>query len=296
MNIKLALSTFGIYLFLAGIIYLFTNVMREIPIRATIFPRTVSVQEPIHFSDSTQNAEDVLWEFGNGDSKTSKEGTYKFEKEGKYLVRLTVNHEKTDTFLITVNRPVVVYKKPKAIFILADESGIVGEKIHFKALAEDIEWCEWSFGESGKIDAREKDVFYSYNKKGKYTISLKSNLNPETPKFHQINILPQYNVTQIVRPSISKPGGGAKMEVNDFQEKLQAMARGADFLVNYNKLVKKYLCNNPYTQVIINGKATNDFYSYCQGLQLKSGIVIEQARIEVNPKSKCPDKIVIKQH
>ena len=295
MNIKLASSTFAIYLILAGIIYLFTNLIREKPILANILPRTVHVNEPIFFSDSTQSAGTTLWEFGNGDSKTSRKGSYQFTKEGNYLVRLTVNHTKTDTFVVTVLKAPVVYTKPKSVFIFADESGIAGEKIHFKALGEGIEWCEWSFGESGKTDSRENEFFYAYNKKGTYRISLLTNLNPEIPKYHTIEILPQYNVTKTVVPVLGKKAA-PKAEVNDFQVKLQAMARGADFPVNYNKLVRKYLCNNPYTPVIVNGKGANDFYSYCQGLQLKSGIVIDQARIELNAKSKCPDKIVIQQH
>ena len=295
MNIKLAFTTFGINLFLAGIIYLFTNVIRDYPVQAKLYPRKVVVNEPVYFSDSTEKANEFLWEFGNGDSKTTKKGSYKFDKEGVYLVRLTVNHEKTDTFLVSVNKPAPVFEKPKAIFIFADESGIVGEKIHFKALGEGIEWCEWSFGESGKIDSREPEFFYAYRKKGKYSISLKTNLNPEIPKIHTVEIFAPYNVTQRILP-VAPKASGAKPEVNDFQVKLQAMARGADFLVNYNRLVKKYLCNNPYTPVFINGKSTNDFYSYCQSLQLKSGIIIDLAKIEFNPKNKCAEKIIIQQH
>ena len=52
----------------------------------------------------------------------------------------------------------------------------------------------------------------------------------------------------------------------DIKEKLQNIADGKPFNVNYNYVVDKYFNNNPNTLVIVNNNKYNDFYSYCQGL------------------------------
>lgn len=299
MNNKLALTTFGIYIALASILYFIISAFTQVPMRASVYPRVISVNEEIFFADSTSDANSTLWEFGNGSKSSRRKGSYKFKVPGRYIVRVTVNNEKNDTFMVTVNKPALVYKRDSTVYVYANKSGIVNQKIHFRAMGGNIEWCEWYFGESGKIDARGHEAFYAFNKVGEFSVKLITNLNPQKPVTYEVSISPEYKVTENVVPvpkAAPKGGGGGGGETDEFKSRLQALANGANFSVHYNFLVNKFLCNNSKVPVLVNGKTTSDFYSYCQGLQINSGVKIDQVTPEINPKTNCASKIIIVQH
>jgi FOG: PKD repeat len=297
MNKKLLLITSGIYLLLAGILYLFIATFKDSPISATLYPKNIRLNEFIYFNDSTEDASSIVWEFGNGDKYEKAKGSYQFKEIGKYKVRLTINNKNHQTFLVDVSPAIQVAKVDSSVKILADASGIVDQKIHFKALGKNIQWCEWYFKGMGKIESRALETFYSYTKPGLYEVYLITNLNFNKPQKHTIEIEPQYKITEniIVKPA-KKPEAGKKEEKpDDFKLTLQNIANGNDFNSNYNYLLKQYLCGNAKTPIVINNTKTTDFYSYCQGIQLKSNTLIKSAVIELNPKTNCPTRILITQ-
>jgi hypothetical protein len=295
MNKKLILLTCGIYLLLAGLIYIGIQVFKENPIQATLYPKHIFLNDPIFFTDSTKNAHSVVWEFGNGDTYIKPKGQYVFKEPGQYKVRLTINDNAHQTFLVDVAPAIKQHKIDSTVKIFAESYGITGQKIHFKAMGKNIDWCEWHFNGMGKIDSRALESFYSYNKPGVYQVYLVTNLNFNKPQKHTITIEPQYKITEnIVIPPKEKAGGGAKAEKEDeFFTVMKEIANGNDFNKNYNFLLKKYLCGNSKTPVIINGGKTIDFYSYCQGLQINTNAQIKSAVLEMNAKTNCVTKINI---
>ena len=297
MNKKLLLITTGIYLLLAGIVYLFISAFKDTTIKATLYPKNIHLNELVYFNDSTSGTSSIVWEFGNGDKYEKAKGTYLFKETGKYKVRLTINNKSHQTFLVDVAPSIKISRVDSSVKILADVTGIVDQKIHFKALGKNITWCEWYFKGMGKIESRALETFYSYDKPGKYEVYLITNLNFKKPKKHMIEIEPQYKITEniIIKP-VEKPSGGGKEEKSDeFKIILQNIANGNDFNSNYNYLLKKYLCGYTKTPVIVNGGKSVDFYSYCQGMQISSNITIKTATIELNSKTNCPVKITIEQ-
>jgi len=297
MNKKLLLITSGIYLLLAGMLYLLISAFKETTISATLYPKSVRLNELVYFNDSTSGASSVVWEFGNGDKYEKTKGTYLFKETGKYKVRLTINNKTYQTFLVDVTPAMKITKVDSSVKILADISGIVDQKIHFKALGKNITWCEWYFNGMGKIESRALETFYSYNKPGKHEVYLVTNLNFNKPKKHVIEIEPQYKITEniIIKPSKKPAAGGKEEKPDEFKITLQNIANGNDFNSNYNFILKKYLCGFAKTPVIVNGAKSIDFYSYCQGLQINSNIEIKVATIEINSTTNCPMKIIITQ-
>lgn len=301
MNTRLTVTTVLIYFTLAIIIYLGTILTQKNPISASVYPREVLVNNPIHFSDSTKGVKKILWEFGNGDKSTQKTGDYAFRKEGNYLIRLTLNGKDRDTFYVRVKKPLLVYKKDTtAPFIFGPKSGVAGQKLHFKVLGANADWCEWYFGETGKIDARELETFHAFTSTGIYTVKLITNLNPKNPIIHTIKILPQYkiveNVTVKPKPATAAAAAPPAEKEDKLKTTIQAIANGGNFSVHYNFVLKAYLCSNARTNVVVNTKPPIDFYSYCQSLQLSSGITIDAVKPEVDPKTNCPSRLIITQH
>ena len=139
---------------------------------------------------------------------------------------------------------------------MAPKEAIQGENIIFRGEGHDEQW-RWEFGETGMIDSREKTTLYAYTEPGEYEVLLNTE-NTRYPIRHRINILPYYSENDSTDVMV--------LIGLDIKEKLQNIADGKPFNVNYNYVVDKYFNNNPNTLVIINNNKYNDFYSYCQGL------------------------------
>ncbi|EJF36980.1 PKD domain protein [Capnocytophaga sp. oral taxon 335 str. F0486] len=256
-------------------------------IRAWVSPREVELGYPIRFIDSTSNATDVLWEFGNGDSSKERNGVYLFPQTGKYQVRLRVNNSVEKHFIVTVkesNRP----SGYQPIKIIAPQTAIQNEYISFFADGYSKEW-RWEFGETGEVDSYEKNPTYAYKLPGSYQIKLMSE-DLAFPIVHYIEILPEYTE--------SDDSDVFSLIAKDIQEHLQNIIDGESFNENYNYILSKYLCNNPNQLVITNGAKQTDFYSYCYDLKFigsQSTANIQDVVIETDKGSNCVKRILVKQ-
>ncbi len=275
-----------------GLIALFIYALRsfasESIIEADVSKTLVDVNETIYFSDSTYNAEEWLWEFGDGNSSIEQNVSYKFQKPGKYKVRLKVNNKMENTFLITVNSK-YHEEENQMVSIHAPDVAFEGELILFEGVGNAQQW-RWEFGKTGIVDFRSKSAVYSYSEPGTYKIQI----NTETTKYpvsHQIQILPRYHEddTNDVLAGICR----------EIQEKLQNIVDGKSFNANYNYILNKYLDNNPDKIVVVNNQRYNDFYSYCQGLRIvgrNNKTLIEKVTVELSDREgKKISKIFVSQ-
>ncbi|PRZ00194.1 PKD domain-containing protein [Marinilabilia salmonicolor] len=232
--------------------------------------------EVIIFSDSTYNAQEWLWEFGDGNSSSKQQVRYMFQDPGRYKVRLTVNKKMENYFFITV-KPGFQEKENQMVSIHAPHVAFEGELILFEGIGDAEQW-RWEFGKTGIVDARSKSAVYSYSEPGVYEVMI----NTEKTKYpvrHQIEILPKYHEddTNDVLAGICR----------EIKEKLQNIVDGKSFNINYNYILHEYLDNNPDKIVIVNNERYNDFYSYCQGLRIvgrNNNTIIEKVSVELSDK------------
>lgn len=267
-----------------GITYVVRSFLYSREVYARIGPLDVELGTPVFFSDSTKGARKWLWEFGNGEMSSSRKGQYTFPERGKYQVRLRVNDELEKKFIINVRSP----QRDDAydlVRIAAPASALQGEFIVFRGEGPSKDW-RWEFGESGKVDAVDKTAIYKYELAGRYTVSLRTE-ETKYPILHTIDIIPQY--------SDNDSTDIATIIGNDIKEKLQAIVDQKPFNSNYNYIMKKYLCNNPNTLVIVNNAKKNDFYSYCQGLKIigRRKVVIENVLIDILETEECINKLIV---
>jgi hypothetical protein len=267
-----------------GITFLARSCMYNKEVRATVSPLDIEQGQPIQFSDSTQGADRWYWEFGNGDTSDSRQGGYTYPETGKYQIRLTVNGKLEKRFIVNVRSP----KKDESsdlVKIAAPDEALQGEYITFRGEGLSKDW-RWEFGETGQVDAFEKNAIYKYELPGRYTVSLRTE-ETKYPVLHTIDILPQYSETDTTDV--------ASVIGNDIREKLQAIVDRKPFNRNYNHILSNYLCNNPNTLVIINNDKKNDFYSYCQGLKIigREKTVIENVLIDMEENEECISKLIV---
>lgn len=172
---------------------------------------------------------------------------------------------------------------------MAPDVAVQGEYVIFRGIGEDKEW-RWEFGESGNIDARERNPIYAYMEPGIYEVLL-STENTRYPVRHTIEVLPQYMTNDSTDVFV--------LIGNDIKEKLQAIVDGKPFNSNYNYIMSKYLCNNSETLVIINNTKRNDFYSYCQGLKIigRKKTIIDNVTVDVDAQTgECVRQLTVTQY
>ena len=233
----------------------------------------LEVNEMIRFivNDSVELAgRTVMWKMGNGDSLVGHPNLqYRYREAGKYLVTLHVDGK---------------YIAGKSIVVIAIKEKIAVDSI--PKINGVSRGYEGEFGESGTVDAFERQVVHKYDKPGKYIIKLKTNTT-QYPVEHEITILPK------VEDIMEKPQAIDTVAIvqNDIKRHLQAIANAkasdkASYYANMNYIKKTYFCYDAAQVVVeVNGERYNVFPDYCQGLHfLESNrnkrILIEDVKID----------------
>lgn len=245
--------------------------------------------------DAFTNRE-LLWEFGDGgQNRISAEETlgdggpnteYRFETQGRYLITLTVDNK----FEVPKYIDVVSTQTQNALDsipkIYGVNEGFVDEQLVFSAHSPGATNYEWSFGESGTIDANERQVIYTYKNPGTYRVTLRTNKS-KYPVTHIIEVSPLF--------SIIEEQDCAKKAAEDIKKHFQAIADAKVWDQATVKLNLRHIENTYHKEcelsdrhdivVIINGKKYNDLYSYSQGLHYLEGkgsstIDINEVRVE----------------
>ncbi|MET4080727.1 hypothetical protein ABIB40_000671 [Pedobacter sp. UYP30] len=288
------LYVIGGIVLIAALIFLFrSSIFDSRTINASILKDEMSVNEPLVYADNTKNAKKWLWEFGNGAKSDKQDGTYKFNKAGAYIVRVTVDGELQQQFPINILEKPVAVAIDSTITINGPTQGIVNEQVRLEAQGN-ARIYNWSFGETGRVDVKGPTAFYTFQIPGTYLVKLETETSTK-PIYHKILITsPDSSYYNIV-----DPGQGEREMVDDIKVNLQAIANGADFNTHYYYLVRKYFCGDEDVSVSIEADGTkkqSNLYSYCMRLTFGGGTIVDDAKVSLKPKSKCAGALNVKQH
>jgi len=174
--------------------------------------------ELITFSDKTSDSYEWKWYFGDGtDPSYRSKVAHSFAKEGKYTVKLIVNNNCTVEKVITI-----IPKKEvldKALFPKLSAPRVVyqGEPVKFSDGTANAKSWEWRFGDSGKIDAIDKDPSYTFMLPGKKVISLVVNGNTKYAASQSITVLPaKKEKKDWVKERLERKGEGRGDAIGDY--------------------------------------------------------------------------------
>lgn len=258
-----------------------------------VYPSNLSVGDTLLFEDKTQFAKTKRWNFGDGSTSDKNSGIHFYDKPGYYQVSLIVDSKYTKSFPVMVSARGIPKAKDSAKItttIDAQTQAMQNENVQFRAISDATQFS-WKFGETGNTDAKDKMAIYSYKKPGDYVVTLYTEESQE-PVYHRIKILPAYDALQ--EEEVSVEDSYARID-NDFKYRLQQIANGNNFNMNYNYLLRTYLCNNENTVVKVNDSKTNNFYMYCAGLQFDKNTVIQTVKVNFDDKQNCVTKVDINQ-
>ncbi len=128
----------------------------------------------VTFTDTSKgNPTSWNWNFGDGKSSTEKSPTHTYSTAGSYTVQLTVSNAAGNNTAIksTYIKVAAVRQKPVASFSSNTTSGSAPLNVAFTdtSTGTPTSWT-WSFGDGTSSTA--KNPVHTYNKAGKYTVSL----------------------------------------------------------------------------------------------------------------------------
>ncbi|WP_294208629.1 PKD domain-containing protein [uncultured Chryseobacterium sp.] len=257
-----------------------------------VYPSSVKVGDTLMFEDKTQFAKTKRWNFGDGTTSDKSSGIHFYSKPGYYQVTLIIDNEYTKSFPVMVSARSI--PKPKDTIVApttidAPSQAMQYENVQFRAISEAKQFT-WKFGETGRIDSKDKLAIYSYKKPGDYVVTLYTDENIE-PILHHIKIISGYDSMD---EEVSVEDAYAKID-NDFKYHLQQIANGNSFNMHYNYLLRTYLCNNENTVVKVNDSKVNNFYMYCAGLQFDKNNVIQTVKVNFDDAQNCVTKVDINQ-
>ena len=203
---------------------------------ARILKDEMYLNEDLVFTDNTRSAKKWLWEFGNGAKLTTQNGSYRYNKAGSYIIRLTVDGELKEQFPVTV-RDTVIAALDTMVTISGPTSGVVNEEVRVEAEGKANQF-EWSFGETNRVDVKGRTALYTFHTPGKFMVKLTTDRS-HRPIYHTIFIT---DPNAEIDNDMIVPGEGEQKVIDDIRARLQAIANGADFNSNYYYLIRRYMC------------------------------------------------------
>jgi len=259
---------------------------------AEVYPKTVNVKDSLFFVDKTPFAKSIRWDFDDGSTSDKPNGVHFYSKPGYYQVTLMIDNKYSKMYGVLVSEKQIAKKDSMQSFTKIDAftQARQFENVQFKAIS-DAKQFTWRFGETGNIDSKDKLAFYTYQKPGDYIVTLYTEENT-APVQHHIKIIPAYN--ELDDAELKIDDHYAQVD-NDFKYRLQQIANGNSFNLNYNYLLNKYLCNNENATVSVNESKINNFYLYCAGLQFDKNTVIQTVKLNFDEKQNCVTKVEINQ-
>lgn len=224
------------------------------------------VDEAIIFEDQTEGASQWDWDFGDSTSHDhTPNPTHRYKAAGDYTVMLTVNETCQESIHIVVKSLVVDIDTALPMGKINGPAAIeVGREATFSDASSEATSWEWSFAESGRVDATTQTAKYTFRSPGPHKVSL--NINEGKCKTATMMV----NVTAKVHPPDVKSNPNQIDEIS-FVKMLNDLHDPSRSYIAFDK----YLDGNLNMQVTVNGKP-KIFSSYCKILPLDTRHIVKR--------------------
>ncbi|HKR04289.1 MAG TPA: PKD domain-containing protein, partial [Bacteroidia bacterium] len=124
----------------------------------------------VQFNNTSTNASDWFWSFGDGDSSATLNPVHQFANPGNYIVSL-ITHDTTGCeSIFTYPDTIHVYAAPVASFSISDSVGCSTLNVTFTNLSTNGNSFQWDFGD-GNVSAQNSPS-HNYTAPGTYQVSL----------------------------------------------------------------------------------------------------------------------------
>jgi len=158
------------------------------------------------FTDSSQNATNYFWSFGNGNTAVLKNPSNVFLTSGTYTVTLTASDSITGQSS-TFSKTIIVLQSPVANFTISNTSGCQSSQVfNFQNNSLNYDSCLWDFGDGTTSSVTSPQ--HIYNIPGVFNVTLIAfnkayGCSDTKTQVAIITVHPKPNLTFVVNDSIT---------------------------------------------------------------------------------------------
>ena len=269
-----------------------------------------AVDEAIVFNDLTLESEKWQWAFGDNSSSFQKNPVHYYKKPGIYDIELIVNGNCVGFKTVEITEAIKVVDSTKFPVFEIQKTIRVGEKLILKDLTENASSWEWRFGETPRIDDKNRTATYIYKESGLYTVKLIVNNDLDYITKKKIRVLEKKEKASVLdnrsrrtkhvkdwnikdNPldydpnkndsdvTVSKPKTAPNITDKNFKRMLLQVADGTKTALNF----KIYFCGDINKTVTVN-KKTMSFTVLCQKIANKK-IGIKSLELDKEKGTNC---------
>jgi hypothetical protein len=215
----------------------------------------------------------------------------KFPEPGRYRLKLmlqdTLHHQAyVEEAQVEIVPATVHFPNDTLVKIVGPTKGLVGEELIFSSTGSTVNFWYWKFGDGKNQDANQPQVVYSFNQKGKYIVTLKTD-NPDSTFSHEVEIFPTWNADS-VELEVPDTINIIPIYQLDLKRRLQEIANTttaeSERFYTLKKAIQRDYLSDRWGAVnvwINKEKEPVDFDSYCQRIHFLEGkTVIEKVTFE----------------
>ncbi|HYX07286.1 MAG TPA: PKD domain-containing protein [Bacteroidales bacterium] len=149
---------------------------------------TLELGEPVHFTNTSINAVDFEWDFGDGTFSTNRDVSHAFTEPGSYTITLTAYS--SDNRLDRAYKTIHVLEPIQLQIYSSHNSAETDELVSFSPNNFYADYFVWDFGD-GNISYNDEPV-HSWTKPGNYLVTLTAYINDRVAdkSYFSIDILP----------------------------------------------------------------------------------------------------------
>lgn len=133
-------------------------------------PPTACEKTSIDFTNTSQNASDYFWDFGDGNTSTATNPSHTYQQAGTYTVRLRASNPQTCNQVDSIVHSLNIATTPLAAFKVTPINPEVNTPYDFHNESQGATSYHWDFGDGQQSD--EMNPSHAYGKSGEYNVCL----------------------------------------------------------------------------------------------------------------------------
>lgn len=138
----------------------------------SVFPTSGPAPLEVTITNNSINGKKYQWDFGDGATSAENAPTHTYRTPGKYAIVLNVLS--ADGTPVTFRKEIqVTYAAPVADFSWDEKAKFAPAEVAFRNTSRNTVRYEWNFGDGSAVSG-EKNPKHSFDKAGKYTVTLKA--------------------------------------------------------------------------------------------------------------------------
>lgn len=285
-----------------------------------------AVGEVVEFLNEAENAKEWEWDFGDGSPKDYRKSTlHKYTQPGIYKVVLKLNKSCVKEQMIEITDQGQIIDRTKLPYIVGPNRVEVGEPVTFRYnyfTDQTMSW-QWSFGESGQIDATDEYPTYIFQFPGKKVITLVINSEFDYKAYKTLYVVPktpyegeedtirayvyQRSVESFDKPEGSPPKSRIPGAVNDIPlkrpsndlqlvddvstERFKLLLEHVIKQTKEKEVLNEYFCNKKDIPVMKNDEQLLSLSEFLNDI-IGKNVKIENIRLQKNNQN-CVESISI---